>query len=90
MKTSWNETEQIELHLSASADTGSALLFEAKLLLDPILHDKVLWQQKTYVAINNYGRRQLKKEIEAVHQQLFSAPQHNSFRQKIKRLFTNL
>ena len=89
MMTSWNETEQIEAHLTGRLDTGDSLVFEARMLLEPELGDKVLWQQKTYDIIQNYSRRQLKKEIEAVHQKLFTQPQHISFSQKIRRLFTN-
>jgi len=89
MTTSWNETRHIDLHISGKADTGDALLFEAQLLLDPALHDKVLWQKRTYAIINNYGRAQLKNEIEAVHQKLFTAAEHLSFSQKIRRLFKN-
>jgi hypothetical protein len=89
MKTLWNETRQIELHLSGKANTGDALLFEAQLILDPGLRDKVLWQKKSYAIINSYGRAQLKNEIEAVHQKLFTATEHLNFRQKIRRLFKN-
>lgn len=89
MMTSWNETEQIDAHLSGRQDTGNALVFEARMLLDAELNDKVLWQQKTYAIIQTYGRRQLKKEIEAVHQKLFTRPEHLSFSRKIRRLFTN-
>jgi len=89
MMTSWNETEQIEAHLTGRLDTGDSLVFEARLLLEPELGDKVLWQQKTYTIIQHYSRRQLKKEIEAVHQKLFTQPQHASFSQKIRRLFTS-
>jgi hypothetical protein len=89
MMTSWNETEQIEVQLSGQSDTGSRLVFDARVILDPELRDKVLWQKKTYIIIQSYGRRQLKKEIEAVHQKLFTQPEHISFSQKIRRLFTN-
>jgi hypothetical protein len=88
MMTSWNETEQIEMHLSGRLDTGNALVFEARMMLDPELSDKVAWQQKTYGIIQIYGRKQLKMEIEAVHQNLFTQPEHSSFSQKIRRLFT--
>jgi hypothetical protein len=88
MTTSWNETRQIEAHILGTANTGDALVFEAKLMLDNTLADKVIWQQKAYNAIQQYGRRQLKKEIEQVHQQLFTQPEHISFAQKIKRLFS--
>lgn len=88
MMTSWNETEQIEAHLLGQQDTGNALVFEARMLLDPELSDKVLWQQKTYHLVQTYSRRQLKKEMEAAHHQLFTQPEHSSFSQKIRRLFT--
>jgi hypothetical protein len=87
--TSLNETEQIEQHLLGQSDTGNALLFEACAILDPGLRDKVLWQKKAYNIIQSYARRQLKKEIEAVHQKLFTQPEYMSFSQKIRRLFTN-
>jgi hypothetical protein len=86
--TSWNETEQIEAHLLGQHDAGNALVFEARMLLDPELSDKLAWQKKSYSIIQTYGRRQLKKEIEAVHQKLFTQPEHTSFSQKIRRLFT--
>jgi len=89
MMTSWNETEQIEAYLNGFNDNGEALLFEARTLLDPSLHDKIYWQQKTYELIQVYGRNQLKHEIEVIHQQLFTKPEHSSFRQKIRLLFTN-
>jgi hypothetical protein len=89
MTTSWNETEQIEAYLNGFTDNGEALLFEAKTLLDSSLHNKIYWQQNTYELIQRYGRKQLKQEIEAIHQQLFTNPEHNSFRQKIRLLFTN-
>ena len=88
MKTSWNETRQIDEHLSGRMNTGDALVFEAKLLLKPELGDKVLWQQKTHAIITHFGRRQVKNEIEAIHQRLFTSPEHHSFSQKIRRLFT--
>ena len=88
MPTSLIETEQIEAHLMRLSDPGDALVFEARLLLQPELQEKFQWQQETYRLIKNYGRDQLKKEIEAVHQQLFTQPQHKSFSQKIRQLIS--
>jgi len=85
--TSWNETQQIEAYIFGIAQPEDVLLFEAKLLLDEELADKVTAQQKTYDAIRQFGRKQLKLEIEAVQQRLFTHPQHHSFSQKIIRLF---
>ena len=89
MMTSWNETRQIEEYLNGSFDTGTALVFDAQMLLNPELHDSVLWQNKAYIIIQHYGRKQLKQEIEAIHRQLFTQPEHLSFSQKIRLLFTN-
>lgn len=88
MRTSLLETEQIEAHLLRSAEPGDALVFEARLLLEPGLKDKMLWQQKTYNIVRQYGREQLKGELEAVHRQLFNDCAHQSFRRKIMRLFS--
>ena len=88
MRTSLIETEQIEAHLLQISNPGDALVFEAKLLLQPELQEKVQWQKETYNIVRRYGRDQLKKEIEAVHQQLFTQAQHQSFSQKIRQLFS--
>ncbi len=88
MRTSLLETEQIETHLQQRSEHGDALVFEARLLLQPGLKDKMLWQQKTYSIIRQYGREELKREIEEVHQKLFNEDRHQSFRQKIMRLFS--
>ncbi len=88
MTTLWRETQQIEAHLLDTADTGNALLFEARMLLDDNLADKVRWQERTYNMVRQYGRQQLKTEIEEVHQQLFERPQHQGFAQRIRALFS--
>ena len=88
MRTSLIEAEQIEAHIMRRSDAGDALVFEARMLLDPELKEKVLWQRKTYQLVTLYGRDQLKQEIESIHQKLFYDGQHRSFRQKIMRLFS--
>ena len=87
MPTSWNDTLEIEKYLGKNRSNGDALLFEARLILEPGLVDKMEWQQKTYTLIKNYGRQQLKQEIELVHEQLLNQKAHTSFSQKIKALF---
>ena len=89
MRASLIETEQIEAHLLHLAEPGDALVFEARLLLDAELLEKMQWQHEAYRMVKLYGRDQLKREIEAAHQKLFTQAQHFSFSQKIKRLFTN-
>ncbi|MEO8886817.1 MAG: hypothetical protein ABI367_12185 [Mucilaginibacter sp.] len=90
MPTSWNNPAQIDNYLGNNMSNGDALVFEAHLLLNPELVDKMQWQQKTYMLVQSYGRRQLKQEIEAVHQQLFTHTKHSRFSQKIMALFKKL
>lgn len=89
MKISLNEIRLIEAHLLGKDTSEERTLFEAKLILQPDLKQHLYWQQKTYHLVQRYGRQQLKKEIEQVHQALFSpATPHQSFRQKIMSLFS--
>lgn len=88
MRTSLIETEQIEAHLLQLSNPGDTLVFEAKLLLDHELSDKLHWQSAAYNTVKLYGRNQLKKEIESVHQSLFSEARHKSFSEKIRQIFS--
>ena len=87
MPTSWNDTVEIEKYLGNDRSNGDALLFQARLILEPDLAEKLKWQQKTYTLIKNYSRTHLKQEIELVQQQLFTQIEHTSFSQKIRALF---
>ncbi len=89
MRTSLNEIKLIDDHLFGVLDPADALLFDAMLILDNTLPEKIVWQQNTHATIQQYSRKKLKAEIEDAHQQLFSKPQHQRFRQKILSLFFN-
>jgi hypothetical protein len=87
MRTSLNNLAQIEAHLLGSQKPVDTLLFEARLLLDDSLQVDVYAQKQVYSLVQQHGRKQLKQEIEAAHEQLFNQPEHLSFKQKIARLF---
>jgi DNA-binding transcriptional regulator YbjK len=87
MRTSLNNIAQTEAYLLKKANPASSLLFEAKMLLDRDLQTRVSQQQRVYSLVQQYGRKQVKAEIETVHQQLFNQPEHLSFRQKIALFF---
>jgi hypothetical protein len=87
MRTSLNEIKEIDDHVLQQALPDEALLFEAKLIINPGLKYQVMWHKQTLGLVQQYGRNQLKAEIETVHQKLFSLPKHEGFRQKIMRLF---
>lgn len=87
MRTSLNNLQEIELYLFQRSPAADRLVFEARMLIDDELTQNVSLQQDTYALIRQYGRRQLKAELEDVHRQLFTQLRHQSFRQKIMALF---
>lgn len=87
MKTSWNELVLIEDYLLSDRKGTDRTLHEARMILQPGLRESVFWQEKTYHLVQQYGRQQLREEIEQVHEKLFTAPEHHSFRQRIMKLF---
>jgi hypothetical protein len=87
MRTLLNEVLAIENHLHEKALPEERLVFQAKMILDTELQDKVTAQKQVYHLINQYGRKQLKAELEAVHHKLFTDPEHLSFAQRIRKLF---
>ena len=87
MRTSLNDIQQAEKFLSGNLLPKDALLFKAKLLMDPLLRLNMYMQEKTYLLIRLYGRKKLKSEIECVHEKFFHDPQKTTFRQKIVQLF---
>jgi hypothetical protein len=87
MRTLLTEVQQIENHLLHRHKPVDALVFEARLILDEELKEKARLQSKAYAFVNFYGRKQLKHELEAVHQQLFTSAKHSGFRQRVLKLF---
>jgi hypothetical protein len=87
MRTSLNEIKLIDDHLLKKHSTGDALLFDALLILNPSLSGKVAWQKNTIQTVQQYGRKQLKAEIEEVHRSLFNEFEHKGFRDRILIFF---
>ena len=87
MRTSLNELQEIEQHLSGGQDPQDSLLFHAKQVLDPGLNEKIFWQERSYHMIEQYGRKQLRKEIAEVENMLFQSPKYQNFRTKVLRYF---
>ncbi|MES2133368.1 MAG: hypothetical protein V4506_13555 [Bacteroidota bacterium] len=81
------EAQYLENYLTGTLSPEDSLVMDARVLLDMGLNDKIIWQQRTYELVKAYGRKQLKMEIEKVHNQLFSEKRFSSFRQKIKNIF---
>lgn len=87
MKTSLNELQWTEDCLIGRVSGEHRALFEARLLLDPAFQEAARWQRKTYGIIRDHGRRQLRDELDRVHRELFTAPEHRSFREQVLDFF---
>jgi hypothetical protein len=87
MRTSLNNIKEMDDHVLGFHAPQDGLLFEAKMILNPELKLDVAWHKQTLTLVQQYGRKQLRADIEAVHNQLFTQPEHNSFRQTILRFF---
>jgi hypothetical protein len=87
MRTSLNEIKQNEAYLFNQMEAGEALAFRAELLVNTRRRFDLGIQERLYSIIRLYGRRQLRAEIEQVHEELFHGTAHASFRQKIARIF---
>ncbi len=88
MKTSWKQTKQLDNYLRQQLNPEEALLFEARLVLEPELQETFRWQQRTHDLVRAYGRQQLRREIQSAQQKVFQQPEHRRFQQTIRRLFT--
>jgi len=87
MRTSLNNLKLIDDHLNGPASPQDNLLLQAKIIINPDLKHEVQWHKQTLQLVQQYGRKQLRADIEAVHTQLFTLPQHSSFKQGILRFF---
>jgi len=87
MRTSLNEIKLIDGYIFNNNSTEDGLLFDAMLIVDPQLSNKVSLQQMMHIMVQQHARKQLKAEIESAHQKLFYRPEHKNFRQKILGFF---
>jgi len=87
MMTSLNNTRLIEKYILGTLSSKDKLVFEARLLLNPMLRMDLHFQKKTYKLIKMYHREKLKDELETLNQRIFSDPDKIIFQQNIFKLF---
>jgi hypothetical protein len=86
MKT-LSETSDIENYLFNRLKTSTKLVFEARLLIDPILRRNVELQQRLYLILILSGRKKIRSEVDKIHQHVFSDPEKLIFQQSMVQLF---
>ncbi|HTJ47814.1 MAG TPA: hypothetical protein VL443_00060 [Cyclobacteriaceae bacterium] len=84
MRTSLNKIKETEDFILNAMKPDDALLFRARLILDPVLRMQLALQRKVYALIRLYGRRNLKSEIISVQENIFNTTE---FREEIDQLF---
>jgi hypothetical protein len=87
MVTSRNEIVKTEKYLTGQLPVEDKLLFDAQLLIDPVLKLNTHVQEKIYSLIKLYGRKRLKDEIEFVQAKLFTDPAKTDFQNRIHSIF---
>lgn len=87
MKTSWTDQQLIEDYLASRLSENEIIGLQCRLKSDEAFSEQLKWQKKTMYFARQYGRQELKKDLERIHQHLFSDPIHLSFKQKILRFF---
>jgi len=88
MRTSLNNILETEQYLTGQLAPEDQLLYDARLIVDQDLKEQMQWQQHTYEVIRAYGRMQIRNQLEKLHDQLMTEPQHTSFRNKIRKIFS--
>ena len=84
MATSRNDIIKTEKYLMGQLPTEDKLLFDAQLLIDPVLKLNTFVQKRIYSLVQLYGRRELKKEITATEVKVFNNP---DFQNRIHSIF---
>jgi hypothetical protein len=87
MRTSLNEISANEKYLRGELSTEDRLIFEARMLTNPVLKMNLFFQQRTLELVRMYHRKKLKEKAEQVHRHLFSDPSKADFQHSVFRLF---
>jgi hypothetical protein len=87
MRASLNEIREIEHFLSGQHKTEDALVFEARLLTNPVLRLNTAIQQKIYTIVKAFHRKKLKQELRVIHADLFSNPKKTEFQKEVLHYF---
>jgi hypothetical protein len=87
MRTSLNEIRDAEKYLFKQLNTEDSLLFEAKMVINPLLRLNVSIQKKVYSLLKMYHRKKLREEFEIIHDKLFNHPDKRAFQESVHQLF---
>lgn len=87
MRTSLNNIRETEEYLFDILTPVERLIFNARMLVNPLLRRDTHFQQKAYRVIRHYGRKKLREEIGAVETRMFNDGDARSLQSQISKIF---
>lgn len=87
MTTSFEEIQRAEEYILAQLSTEDRLVFEAQVLTNPALRMDVYFQKKVYQILRLFTRRDIKQQLEMMHERIFNDPAKADFKQSILKFF---
>lgn len=89
MRTSLSEITETEKYLQGQLGPEDSLLFQVRLLVDGELRANTFFHKMVHRLVSLYRRKQLKGEVEAVHEKLFHNPAKADFRDRVMKNFNS-
>lgn len=85
MRTQLHEMQEIDQYLFYEMSPTDRLVFKARLILQPDLHEKVRLQQKAHSFLRWFARKEKKEELTAIHTRLMNDA---AFSRTIRSIFS--
>lgn len=87
MRTSLTKLREAVFYLNGELPPEGNLVYQSRLLTDPLFKLQHNLLQKTFFLLKIYHRKQLKREAGAILQSLMNDPQKKTFRAQVRQLF---
>jgi hypothetical protein len=87
MRTSPNEIKEAESFLTNDMIAEDSLVFQARVITNPLLRLNVNLQSKLMEVVQLYHRRKLKRDLKSIHHELFTSIKKSDFQQLVQNIF---
>ena len=87
MKTSLNEIRRAEKFLTCEMSEEEAVAYQDYLRDHPVSLWNFRIMKKVFSVLRLYRREQLQQSLNVIHDELFQAPEHESFRRTVLQYF---
>lgn len=87
MRTSLNEISLLDAYLHNELMGEEKLLLEARFIIEEQLKDHLFWQRQSYRFVRDYGRQNLREQLQIVEEEFLGDPRNETIIQRIKSYF---